>query len=58
MGESLHMRVVAEVVETKEQLPFLQEHGCHIGQGYYFSPPVTPQKFAQLMDDHRERSAP
>jgi diguanylate cyclase (GGDEF)-like protein/PAS domain S-box-containing protein len=48
MGESLHMRVVAEGVETREQLTFLQEHSCPFGQGYYFSPPVAAGKFTQL----------
>ena len=33
MGKSLHMRVVAEGVETREQLEILQEHGCPQGQG-------------------------
>jgi len=33
MGESLHIRVVAEGVETREQLTFLQEHSCRRGKG-------------------------
>jgi len=49
MGESLHMRVVAEGVETREQLTFLQEHSCLFGQGFYFSPPVTAGEFVQLL---------
>ena len=50
MGESLHMRVVAEGVETREQLAILQEHGCPQGQGYYFSPPVPAVKFGHLLE--------
>jgi diguanylate cyclase (GGDEF)-like protein/PAS domain S-box-containing protein len=49
MGKSLHMRVVAEGVETREQLQFLQEHGCPEGQGYYFSHPVVAAEFTQLL---------
>ena len=49
MGESLHMRVVAEGVETREQLEFLQQHSCPFGQGYYFSPPVAAGEFVQLL---------
>ena len=49
MGKSLHMRVVAEGVETPEHLAFLQEHRCPEGQGYYFSPPVSAGEFAQLL---------
>jgi len=49
MGRSLKLRVVAEGVETKEELAFLQGHQCEEAQGYYFSPPVLPEKFAQLL---------
>ncbi len=40
IGKSLNQRVVAEGVETRTQLDFLQRHGCGEGQGYYFSHPV------------------
>jgi diguanylate cyclase (GGDEF)-like protein/PAS domain S-box-containing protein len=49
MGKSLHMRVVAEGVETREQLEFLREHSCPFAQGYYFSPPVSAGEFSQLL---------
>jgi diguanylate cyclase (GGDEF)-like protein/PAS domain S-box-containing protein len=56
MGKSLQMRVVAEGVETREQLAFLQQQNCPEGQGYYFSRPVAPIEFAQLLV-HRVGSA-
>jgi EAL domain-containing protein (putative c-di-GMP-specific phosphodiesterase class I) len=49
MGRSLKLRVVAEGVETKEQLAFLQAHQCDEAQGYYFSRPVPPEEFAKLL---------
>ena len=49
MGKSLHMRVVAEGVETREQLAFLREQSCPEGQGYYFSRPVVAEEFTQLL---------
>jgi len=49
MGKSLHMRVVAEGVETPEQLQFLREHSCPFAQGYYFSPSVVAGEFTQLL---------
>jgi diguanylate cyclase (GGDEF)-like protein/PAS domain S-box-containing protein len=49
MGESLHMLVVAEGVETREQLDFLREHACPEGQGFYFSHPVVAGEFSQLL---------
>jgi diguanylate cyclase (GGDEF)-like protein/PAS domain S-box-containing protein len=50
MGKSLHMRVVAEGVETREQLEILQEQGCPQGQGYYFCRPVPAEEFGQLLE--------
>jgi diguanylate cyclase (GGDEF)-like protein len=41
MGVALKMLVVAEGVETEQQMNWLLAHGCHLGQGYYFSPPVS-----------------
>ena len=40
LAESLKMRVVAEGVETVDQLVQLDEMGCHYAQGYVLSPPV------------------
>ncbi len=50
MGRSLKQRVIAEGVETREQLSFLQSQQCGEGQGYYFSRPVFPQEFAKLLE--------
>ena len=49
MGESLKLRVVAEGIETKQQLDFLQSKNCTEGQGYYFSRPVAAEDFPALM---------
>jgi diguanylate cyclase (GGDEF)-like protein/PAS domain S-box-containing protein len=49
MGRSLKLRVVAEGVETQEELAFLQAHQCDEAQGYYFSRPVQPEEFAKLL---------
>jgi len=49
MGRSLNLRVVAEGVETRGELEFLQAHQCDEAQGYYFSRPVPPQQFAKLL---------
>jgi diguanylate cyclase (GGDEF)-like protein/PAS domain S-box-containing protein len=49
MGKNLHMRVVAEGVETWEQLAFLHDRECPFGQGYYFSQPLTGQACTQLL---------
>jgi diguanylate cyclase (GGDEF)-like protein/PAS domain S-box-containing protein len=49
LGRSLKLRVVAEGVETQEQLAFLKAHQCDEAQGYYFSRPVLPEQFAKLL---------
>jgi predicted signal transduction protein with EAL and GGDEF domain len=49
MARSLELRVVAEGVETLEELEFLRTHQCDEAQGYYFSRPVPPQQFAELL---------
>jgi diguanylate cyclase (GGDEF)-like protein/PAS domain S-box-containing protein len=50
MGNNLKHKVIAEGVETQEQLAFLQAHGCEEGQGYYFSRPVAAPQFANLLE--------
>ncbi len=49
MGRSLNLRVVAEGVETLEELDFLRSHDCDEAQGYYFSRPVPAEQFAKLL---------
>ena len=49
MGRSLKLRVVAEGVETPQEVEFLQAHQCEEAQGYHFSPPVPPRQFAELL---------
>jgi EAL domain-containing protein (putative c-di-GMP-specific phosphodiesterase class I) len=50
MGRSLKLRVVAEGVETQEELAFLQAHQCDEAQGYFFSRPLPPEQFAKLLE--------
>jgi EAL domain-containing protein (putative c-di-GMP-specific phosphodiesterase class I) len=52
MGKSLSLTVVAEGVETEDQMNFLKEHACDEMQGYYFSKPIGPEQFADLVRKH------
>jgi diguanylate cyclase (GGDEF)-like protein/PAS domain S-box-containing protein len=49
MGKCLNLRVVAEGVESAEDLAFLKEHDCDEAQGFYFSQPVPADQFAALL---------
>jgi diguanylate cyclase len=49
LARSLHLRVVAEGVETRQQLAFLQAQCCPEGQGYYFCRPLVASEFALLL---------
>ncbi|MGA9110363.1 MAG: PAS domain S-box protein [Smithella sp.] len=53
MGKTLSLTVVAEGVETKEQEDFLREHICDEMQGFYFSKPIEPDHFADLLRKHK-----
>jgi len=46
MGHNLRLKVIAEGVETEEQIGFLREHQCDETQGYYVSTPLSPEEFA------------
>ena len=49
MAQNLGLRVVAEGVENVGQLEFLRAHACDEAQGYFFSRPVDPDAFAELL---------
>nr|WP_300976215.1 EAL domain-containing protein [Alkalimonas sp.] len=48
MAQQMNLRVVAEGVETIEQVAFLKQHDCTLVQGYYFSMPLAEQELNQL----------
>ena len=49
MAKQLDLVVVAEGVETKEQLDFLRNIHCDVAQGFYFSKPIPKEEFALLV---------
>ncbi|GAB4507505.1 MAG: hypothetical protein Tsb0026_03240 [Sulfuricaulis sp.] len=51
MAHSLGIRVIAEGVETKEQLAFMREHRCDAMQGYYFSNPAGPEEITRILHE-------
>ena len=51
MAKNLRLDVVAEGVETIEQVALLKKLQCKYAQGYYFSKPVAPEEIAPLLED-------
>ncbi|MEH7418823.1 EAL domain-containing protein [Neobacillus drentensis] len=51
IAHNLNLKVVAEGVETKEQLIFLQQHLCDQGQGYFFSKPMPAGELKESLSE-------
>ncbi len=49
LAEALNLRVIAEGIETKEQLRYLIKKQCHLLQGYYFSRPIYPEDVPNML---------
>lgn len=49
MANNLHLKIIAEGVETDEQLEFLKREGCEQVQGFYFSRPLTPEDATKFL---------
>jgi EAL domain-containing protein (putative c-di-GMP-specific phosphodiesterase class I) len=55
LGKKLNLRVIAEGVETDEQLAFLRENNCDEMQGYHFSKPVAAKELETFLAARAER---
>lgn len=56
MAKSLSLRTIAEGVETETALDILKNETCDFAQGYYFSPPVSPEQFERRFFDRPDVS--
>ena len=58
LAHRLGLQITAEGVETPEQLAFLRRNGCDLVQGYLFSPPVSADRFEELLRDQQAFGTP
>ena len=58
MALALQLKVVAEGVETEEQMTLLREDGCHVGQGYLFNKPMPGDDFFTFFQQWERNAAP
>jgi EAL domain-containing protein (putative c-di-GMP-specific phosphodiesterase class I) len=58
LAHTLKFKVVAEGVETEEQLRFLRSHGCDEMQGYYFARPLTVADSTKALTEDRRCAIP
>jgi EAL domain-containing protein (putative c-di-GMP-specific phosphodiesterase class I) len=54
MGHALQLNVIAEGVETPEQLDFLRRHSCDGMQGYLFSRPLPAEEITRLLQSGKK----
>ncbi|MEB3290342.1 MAG: EAL domain-containing protein [Leptolyngbya sp.] len=52
LGRSLNLKVVAEGIETLDQMQYLQTHQCHSGQGFFFAQPLKPSDVPAFLAQH------
>ena len=57
LARSLKLETVAEGVETRAQLEFLIDHGCHVAQGFLFGLPISAEAIVPLLEDLTDDTA-
>lgn len=56
LGHSLHLRVIAEGIESKAQMDFLTDNHCDEGQGFYYNRPLTAEEFKAFVVQQRQQT--
>ncbi len=56
ISQTLKLKVIAEGVETDDQVQFLQKYGCNAIQGYWYSPPLPPAEFERFLQESMQKA--
>ena len=56
LGHALHLKVIAEGVETERQVSFLRRHGCDEVQGFFYGEPQAPEGYQKLLENSARKS--
>jgi len=56
LGHALHLKVIAEGVETERQVSFLRRHGCDEVQGFFYGEPQAPEDYAKLLASAKRKA--
>jgi diguanylate cyclase (GGDEF)-like protein len=56
LGHALHLKVIAEGVETDAQMRFLRRHGCDEVQGFFYGEPVPPDAHARVLEKAKRKA--
>lgn len=57
LGRELGLHIVAEGVESREQVEYLKDYGCEAVQGYYYSKPLPEREFEELVRENLDNSS-
>jgi EAL domain-containing protein (putative c-di-GMP-specific phosphodiesterase class I) len=57
LGHALHLKVIAEGVETERQVSFLRRHGCDEVQGFFYGEPQAPEGYQKLLENAARKKA-
>jgi EAL domain-containing protein (putative c-di-GMP-specific phosphodiesterase class I) len=56
LGHALHLKVIAEGVETDAQMRFLRRHACDEVQGFFYGEPLPPEQHGKLLEKARRKA--
>ncbi|PLS18680.1 hypothetical protein CVD28_06015 [Bacillus sp. M6-12] len=57
IGSTMNFKLIAEGIEDEDQAKFLEDNGCHLGQGYYYSRPLPTEEIEVFMKEQMKENS-